>query len=158
MRKLLSLLSLVSLFSCGGSQKIFERKLQDGSSVIVKKGVFSGINFLYAEKKAQKSILYKLYYECECGFDNKIALRKDYTNKNGDLSFWTAVTDTVSSPKFFTDTLTTNRLYSPIEFMPITEEEISLLEEGLIKIDKPCCSNPNKPITKIIGYVRQKLH
>lgn len=46
----------------------------------------------------------------------------------------------------------------PVEFLPITEEEISLLEEALNKVDKACCKNPDKPISKIIGYVRVKTN
>ncbi len=102
--------------------------------------------------------MYKLYYECECGFDNKIALRKDYTNKNGELTLWTAVTDKTNNPNFFGEIIAVNRLYTPFEFMPITQEEINLLEEGLNKVDKACCKNPDKPVSKIIGYVRVKLN
>lgn len=146
------------LTSCGSAQKLVEKTIADNGKATVKKGLFSGIDYIYVEKKLKNKIQYKLIYDCECGINNKISLRKEDLSNHKQTTVWTAVTDTTNGPNFFGETITANRLYSPVEFMLITEEERSLLEEGLSKVDKACCKNPDKPISKVVGYVRVKLN
>jgi hypothetical protein len=77
---------------------------------------------------------------------------------DGTHTSWTSVTDTTEQPKLFGEMIATNRLVTPIEFIQITHEEINLLEEALDKVEKTCCKNPGKPISRIIGYVKVKLN
>lgn len=156
--KCIVFLSMITLLiSCGSAQKLVERTTTNNGKAIVTKGLFSGIDYIYVEKKLNRKIQYKLIYDCECGVDNKISLRKEDLSDTKQTTAWTAVTDTAGSPKFFEEVIAGNRLSSPIDFMPITQEEISLLEEGLRNVGKPCCKNTDKPVSKIIGYVRVKL-
>lgn len=151
-------MAITFLTSCSSAQKLIERTTADNGKAIVKKGLFSGIDYIYVEKKLGGKIQYKLFYDCECGVNNKISLRKDDLSNSKQTTVWTAVTDTVGQPKFFSDVIDEKRLAVPVEFLPITEEEISLLEEGISKVNKECCKNPDKPVSKIIGYVRVKLN
>jgi len=157
--KYLVLISMIILLTCCSSgQKLLERTTSDNGRVVVKKEFFSGIDYIHIEKKIKKRLQYSMIYDCECGVSNKISLHKAIMLDNGIRTSWTAVTDTVGQPKLFADVIDEKRLTSPIEFMPITQEEVSLLEEGLSKVDKACCKNPDKPVNKIIGYVRVKLN
>jgi hypothetical protein len=158
MKYLIFVLIPAFLTSCGSAQKLVERTTADNGRAIVTKELFSGIDYLYVEKKLKSKIQYKLIYDCECGIDNKISLRKDDLSDSRQTTVWTAVTDTVGKPIFFGDVIAASRLYSPFNYMPITQEEVSLLEEGLSKADKACCRNLDKPVSKIIGYVRVKLN
>ncbi len=157
--KCLIFISMITfLTSCGSAQKLIEKTTADNGKATVKKDLFSGIDYIYVEKKLKNKIQYKLIYDCECGINNKISLRREDLSNRKQTTVWTAVTDTTNGPNFFGETITANRLYSPVEFMLITEEERSLLEEGLSKVDKACCKNPDKPISKVVGYVRVKLN
>lgn len=156
MKAILIFLFLICLLSCSTGQKLIERKLDDGGTVTVKKEKFSGVDYLYVEKNIGKRKLYKLYYGCECGFDNKILLKKNTFNDNGEIIIWEAVTDTVGQIKFFDKSITSSRLFLPLTFFSITAEEVSVLEEGLNQINLSCCRNPNKPISQIIGFVKAK--
>jgi len=158
MKYLIFIMAITFLTSCSSAQKLIERTTADNGKAIVKKGLFSGIDYIYVEKKLGGKIQYKLFYDCECGVNNKISLRKDDLSNSKQTTVWTAVTDTVGQPKFFSDVIDERRLAVPVEFLPITEEEISLLEEGISKVNKECCKNPDKPVSKIIGYVRVKLN
>ena len=158
MKYLIFIMAITFLTSCSSAQKLIERTTADNGKAIVKKGLFSGIDYIYVEKKLGGKIQYKLFYDCECGVNNKISLRKDDLSNSKQTTVWTAVTDTVGQPKFFSDVIDEKRLAVPVEFLPITEEEISLLEEGISKVNKECCKNPDKPVSKIIGYVRVKLN
>lgn len=147
----------MSIFgSCGSAQKLLEKNTDDGGKVIVKKEFFSGIDYLHIEKKVKGKVQYYIFYDCECGIANKIGLRKG-VGEGKDRTLWVGVTDTIQ-PKIFNVPIDANRLITPIEFMPITQEEKSLLEEGLSKVNKECCKNPSKPIKDIIGYVRVKTN
>lgn len=152
------ILATMLFASCGGGQKLFERATPDNGRVVVKKEFFSGIDYIHFEKKIKKRLLYSMIYDCECGITGKISLHKATIADKGTRTSWTAVTDTTDKPIFFGEIIAESRLHIPTEFMPITEEEISLLEEALSKVDKACCKNPDKPISKIIGYVRVKLN
>ena len=158
MKYLIFIMAITFLTSCSSAQKLIERTTADNGKAIVKKGLFSGIDYIYVEKKLGGKIQYKLFYDCECGVNNKISLRKDDLSNSKQTTVWTAVTDTVGQPKFFSDVIDEKRLAVPVEFLPVTEEEISLLEEGISKVNKECCKNPDKPVSKIIGYVRVKLN
>lgn len=158
MKHLFFITIITLLTSCSIAQKLVERTTADNGKAIVKKGLFSGIDYIYVEKKLKSKIQYKLIYDCECGIDNKISLRKEDLSNSKQTTVWAAVTDTASNLNFFGEVIAANRLYSPFNYMPITQEEISLLEEGLSKVDKACCKNPDKSISKIIGYVRVKLN
>ena len=158
MKYLIFIMAITFLTSCSSAQKLIERTTADNGKAIVKKGLFSGIDYIYVEKKLGGKIQYKLFYDCECGVNNKISLRKDDLSNSKQTTVWTAVTDTIGQPKFFSDVIDEKRLAVPVEFLPITEEEISLLEEGISKVNKECCKNPDKPVSKIIGYVRVKLN
>jgi len=144
--------------SCGSAQKLLEKNTEDGGKIIVKKGLFSGIDYIYVEKKMKSKIVYKLFYDCECGIANEIRLKKEDLSNKEKTTVWTAITDTTNGPTFFGEAIAASRLYSPLEFMPITQEERSLLEEGLSKVNKECCKNPSKPVKDIIGYVRVKTN
>lgn len=144
--------------SCGSGQKLFERATADNGRIVSKKEFFSGIDYIYIEKKIKKKQKYYMFYDCECGIANKISLRKGIIADDGSRTLWTGVTDTVGQPKFFNDVIDEKRLYTPIEFMPIPKEDLDLLEESIAKVNKECCKNPDKPISKIIGYVRVKLN
>jgi len=147
----------MSIFgSCGSAQKLLEKNTDDGGKVIVKKEFFSGIDYLHIEKKVKGKVQYYIFYDCECGIGNKIGLRKG-VGEGKERTLWVNVTDTIQ-PKIFNVPIDANRLITPIEFMPITQEEKSLLEEGLSKVNKECCKNPSKPIKDIIGYVRVKTN
>lgn len=155
--KYLIFLSLMSIFgSCGSAQKLLEKNTDDGGKVIVKKEFFSGIDYLHIEKKVKGKVQYYIFYDCECGIGNKIGLRKGVGEGN-QRTLWVGVTDTIQ-PKIYNVPIEANRLITPIEFMPITQEEKSLLEEGLSKINKECCKNPSKPIKDVIGFVRVKTN
>ena len=130
----------------------------DNGKIVAKKEFFSGIDYIYIEKKVKRKQKYYIFYDCECGVANKISLRKGVIADDGTRTLWTGVTDTIGQPKLFNDVVDDKRLSIPLEFLPITEEEISLLEEALSKVDKACCKNPDKPVSKIIGYVRVKLN
>lgn len=159
--KYIIIVSMISLLtSCGNTQRLVERTIGDNGKAIVKKGNFSDIDYIYVEMKLKNKIQYKLFYDCECGIDNKMSLRKDDLSDPKQITAWTAVTDTAGIPKFFDEVIGAGRLYSPFSYMPITQEEVSLLEEGLgkVDVDKPCCKNPDKPVRKIIGYVRVNLN
>lgn len=158
MKYLIFMSAITFLTSCGSAQKLVERTTADNGKATVKKGLFSGIDYIYVEKKIKRKIQYKLIYDCECGIENKISLRKEDLSDSKQTTVWAAVTDTTSTPSFFGEVVAAARLYTPFEFMPITEEEITLLEEGLSKVDKACCKNPDKPVNKVIGYVRVKLN
>jgi hypothetical protein len=155
---ILLLMSMTVLISCGNAQKLLDRTTADKGRIIVKKGLFSGIDYIYVQKRIDRKIKYKLFYDCECGIENKISLRKDYVNDRGQITAWTAVTDTSGQIKFFEEEILENRLYIPTNFMPITQEEISVLTDGLNKVDKECCKNEKKPIERIIGFIRVKLN
>lgn len=144
----------VLLSACSSAQKLIDIKTDDGGKAVVKKGFFSGIDYIYVEKKWKGKLQYKLFYDCECGVAKKISLRKDYIEPNGQTSVWVAVTDTTDQTIFFDETISEDRLNIPTQFMAITEEEINLIEIGINKVDKLCCRNPNKPIRKVFGYVR----
>ncbi len=144
--------------SCSSGQKLFEKTTPDNGKIVAKKEFFSGIDYIYIEKKIKKKQQYYIFYDCECGVANKIALRKGIIANDGNRTLWTGVTDTVGQPRLFNDVVDEKRLSMPVEFLPITEEEISLLKEALNKVDKACCKNPDKPISKIIGYVRVKTN
>lgn len=145
--------------SCSSGQKLFERATTDNGRIIAKIFFFSGIDYIHFEKKIKKELVYSMIYDCECGVTGKTSLHKTIMADKGMRTSWTAVTDTMGSkPIFFGEIIANDRLYAPIEFMPITQEEISLLEEALMKVDKVCCKNLDKPISKIIGYVRVKLN
>lgn len=144
--------------SCSSGQKLFERTTSDNGKIVAKKEFFSGIDYIYIEKKVKRKQKYYIFYDCECGIANKISLRKGIIADDGTRTLWTGVTDTIGQPKLFNDVVDDKRLSVPVEFLPITQEEISLLEEALSKVDKACCKNPDKPISKIIGYVRVKLN
>ncbi len=153
------LILVVILFaSCSSGQKLLERTTSDNGKIVVQKEFFSGIHYLYIEKKIRKKLQYSIIYDCECRSPNKIALHKTVMLSNGKNTSWTSVTDTIGQPKLFKDIIDEKRLAVPVEFLPITQEEISLLEEALSKVDKACCKNPDKPVSKIIGYVRVKLN
>lgn len=153
------LIFLVIFFaSCSSGQKLFERTTSANGKIVVKKDFFSGIHYLYIERKIRKKLQYSIIYDCECRSPNKIALHKSVVLTNGENTYWTSVTDTVGHPKLFNDMIDKKRLTDPVEFLPITEEEISLLEEGISKVDKECCKNIDKPVSKIIGYVRAKVN
>jgi len=158
MKCLIFILMVNFLTSCGSAQKLIERTTTDNGKAIVKKGLFSGIDYIYVEKKLNSKIQYKLIYDCECGIDNRISLRKEDLSDSKQTTVWAAVTDTIGNSNFFGEVIAANRLSSPFNYMPITQEEISLLEEGLSKVGKMCCKNPDKPVNKIIGYVRVKLN
>lgn len=158
MKYLILILMVILFASCGSGQKLFERTTSDNGKIIAKKEFFSGIDYIHFEKKIKKRLQYSMIYDCECGITSKVSLHKAILVDNGSRTSWTAVTDTTDKPIFFGEVIEANRLYTPVEFMPITEEEISLLEEGISKSNKECCKNPNKPINKIIGYVRVKLN
>ena len=143
----------IFLISCNSSQKILERKTGDGGKVIVKKGIFSGIDYIFIEKSYNNKKVFKLFYDCECGIDNKIILRKEDWSQNKSVVNLIAVTDTTDVPRFFEELITSNRLRIPLRFVRISEEEIGLLEEAIDSVAKPCCKNPDKPIKKIIGFV-----
>jgi hypothetical protein len=155
-----SVLILMVMFftSCSSGQKLFERTTSDDGKIIAKKEFFSGIHYIYIEKRVKRKMQYSIIYDCECRSPNKIALHKTVMQRDGTHNSWTSVTDTIGQPKLFNDVVDEKRLSVPIEFLPITQEEISLLEEALSKVDKACCKNPDKPVSKIIGYVRVKLN
>lgn len=153
------LILVVILFASWSSgQKLFERTTSDNGKIVVKKEFFSGIHYLYIEKKIRKKLQYSIIYDCECRSPNKIALHKTVMLSNGKNTSWISVTDTIGQTKLFGDIIDEKRFSVPVEFLPITQEEISLLEEALSKVDKACCKNPDKPISKIIGYVKVKLN
>lgn len=158
MKSLFFLLLIIALTSCSSGQKLFEITGSDNGRITAKKEKISGIDYLYIEKKISGKQKYYIFYDCECGVANKLALRKGVLADSGIRTLWTGVTDTSRGPLFFNDLVDEKRLNKPIEFMPITEEEINILEEGLNKVDKECCKNPDKPVNKIIGYVRVKLN
>ena len=144
------------LISCYGGEKLIKRATADNGKAIVKKSYFSGFDYLYVEKRLKNKIHYKLFYKCECGINNKISLDRDDYSDPKEVTVWTAVTDTAGGPNFFGEVIDANRLNSPLSYMPVTQEETSLLEEGLSKVDKACCKNPDKPVSRIIGYIRLK--
>lgn len=152
------ILVVILFASCSSGQKLFERTTSDNGKIVVKKEFFSGIHYLYIEKKIRKKLQYSIIYDCECRSPNKIALHKTVMLSNGKNTSWISVTDTIGQPKLFGDIIDEKRFSVPVEFLPITQEEISLLEEALSKVDKACCKNPDKPISKIIGYVKVKLN
>lgn len=152
------ILTIIFFASCSSGQKLLERPTSDNGKIVVKKEFFSGIHYLYLEKKIGKKLQYSIIYDCECRAPNKTALTKTIVLGSGIHTSWLSVTDTVGQPKLFNDVIDEKRLSVPVEFLPITEEEISLLEEALNKVDKACCKNPDKPISKIIGYVRVKTN
>lgn len=152
--KFLIFISIISIFSsCGNAQKLLERKTDDGSIITVKKGFFSGIDYLHMVKKNEGKVEYYIFYDCECGIEKKISLRKGIGQDN-ERTLWVGVTDTISQPNVFDEPVAANRLITPIEFISISQEERSLLEEGLSKLNKDCCKPTNKPIGKFIGFVR----
>jgi hypothetical protein len=154
MRYLFFISMITFLTSCSSGQKLVEREIDDGGKVIMKKGLFSGIDYIYIEKRLQRKVVYKLFYNCECGIERKLSVRKNFTDSKGQIAAAIAVTDSsFAKYKFFGDTIALNILVNPIEFIQITQEEINLLGEALSKVDKACCKNPDKPISKIIGYV-----
>lgn len=109
-------------------------------------------------KKIKRRLHYSMIYECECGITREISLHKAIMIDKRMRTSWTAVTDTTDKPMFFGEIIEDSGLHTPMEFLPITQEEISLLEEALSKVDKACCKSPDKPVSKIIGYVRVKLN
>jgi hypothetical protein len=156
--KVLIFISIVSIFgSCGSAQKLLERETDDGSKIVVKKDFFSGIDYLHIEKKNKGKVVYYIFYDCECGIGNKIGLRKG-VGQDQERTLWVGVTDTTSSPNVFGEPIVASRLITPIEFIPITQEEKSLLEGGLSKVDKDCCKPSGKPLNKFIGYVRVRTN
>lgn len=77
---------------------------------------------IYIEKN-RTQIKYKLFYNCECGVDKKIALRKDYVDEYNQATAGTAVTDTaVGKIKFFDEEILLSRLLTPVDFMPVSQE------------------------------------
>ena len=152
------ILTIIFFSSCSSGQKLFERTTSDNAKIVVKKEFFSGIHYLYIEKKIGKKLQYSIFYDCECIAPNNTSLNKTIVLGNGIHTSWLSVTDTIGQPKLFNDVIDEKRLSVPLEFLPITEEEISLLEEALNKVDKACCKNPDKPISKIIGYVKTKIN
>jgi hypothetical protein len=157
--KAVSMLSIAAIFlSCNAGQKLIVKQTEDGRILSARKNYFSGIDYIYIESKLKGKLKYYLYYDCECGVDNKISIRKGVLSGIGSRSLWAGVTDTAEDIKLFNEPVASNRLISPIEFMPITQEEISILEEGLRRVDKECCKIPDKPVSRIIGYVRVKTN
>lgn len=144
------------VISCGGS-KLFERKTPDGGVVVVKQELFSGIDHLYIEKKNKHRLAYYMFYDCECGV-NKSSLRKGVISDNGTRTLWIAVTDTVGQAAFFDQIIDINRFTDPVEFLPITSEEISILKEGIDRSEKACCKNPSRSIDKVIGFLSIKTN
>lgn len=159
MRLLFLVLMLFTLStSCGSQKKLLEATTTDGEKVIIKKGLFSGIEYLYVEKKMRNKLKTYMFDDCACGISNKIALRKGVISDEGVRSLWTAVTDTVGQPRFFDDVIAPDRLIQPVEFMSASDNEMLLLQEGINKSNKECCKNPAKPIKSIIGFLRVKLN
>jgi len=159
MKHIIFVTIIISVTSCNSGQKLFQRTTtSDNGKITVKKGFFSGIHYINFEKRIPGKVKYYMFYDCECDDLNKLALRKGVMLDDGNRTLWNAVTDTTGGQSFFfNEMIAKDRLNIPIEFMAITEEEISLLEEGISKVDKVCCKHPDKPIKKIIGYVRVKL-
>lgn len=146
------------LTSCSNGQKLAERKTDDGGKVIIKKGLLSGIDYIYVEKRLKGRAEYKLFYNCECG-QRKLSVHKNFKDFEGREVAAIAVTDTSYGQfKFFSDTIALTRIFIPIVFIAITQEENYFLAEALHKVDKACCENADKPVNKIIGYVKVKLN
>lgn len=156
MRILILTMTALLFISCGSSQKLIERRTQDNATVVVQKRYFSGNHYLYLEKKEGKKILLSIIYSCECRSPNKTSLHKSIVSTNGESSSWISVTDTTGKIGLFGERIDNNRLKFPTEFMPIDREEVDLIQEAVNKVDETCCRNSNKPLNKIIGYVRLK--
>lgn len=147
--KLFSFLCTILLSCCSSERKLFERKTSDGK-LIARSGYFSGIDYLTVEKTQQGGeIDFKLLYDCECGY-NKMRLTKYDRNNNS----WHAVTDTLTNPMFFDEIVQKEILVYPISFEQITDEQKKLLRDAIEKSNVKCCSNSNKSIDRIIGFVK----
>ncbi len=157
MKFFICILIVCMVGSCGGAKKLLEKNTDDGGKIIIRKELFGGIDYLHIEKKIKGKVQYYIFYDCECGIENKIGLRKGVW-EDAKRTLWVGVTDTAIMPKIYSEPIAADRLISPIEFMPITNEEKSLLEEGLRRVNKECCRNPSKPLKELIGYVRVKTN
>lgn len=146
----------VSLTACINERKLFEKATLDEGKIIARKGAFAGTHFIDIVKKKKGKSQYSIIYICECDSSSKISLQKTFRNDDGTFVSWTSVTDTSGQPKLFNTLIQKKKISYPIEFLPITPEEISLVEEAVGKVVKTCCRKPNKPINKIIGYVKVK--
>ncbi|MBA4145105.1 MAG: hypothetical protein C0523_05030 [Cytophaga sp.] len=65
-------------------------------------------------------------------------------------------TDTIPNTFFLEKELNVERVVRPLTFLPITKEEIELLQIGIEKSDG-CNSYSAEPLSKIIGYVKTTL-
>jgi hypothetical protein len=154
MRHILIALLSLSGFSCGGSEKLFKAKTKDGGEMTARRGFFSGIDYLFFEKRINKRVAYSITYDCECKSRMKISLIKRFSTTDGQGSSWLSVTDTTSGLKLFGDSIDTKRVKYPVEFIPISSEEVLLIQQAINTSSKECCNLPSKPISNVIGYIK----
>lgn len=58
--------------------------------------------------------------------------------------------------ELYDERIDNNRLKFLIKFMPLNREEVDLIQQAVNKVGERCCRNSNRPLNKIIGYVRLK--
>ena len=148
-RQFMCSLVLVLAMSCSSESKLFERKIPNGK-IKATQGKFSGIDYLTIKKNVDRNTVYKLIYDCGCT-DNRMSLTK-YDKENQP---WYAVTDSSRNFSFFGELLQDEILIKPVVFEIISREEMSLLTEAISKSGLSCCSGSNKPIDKVIGFVKR---
>ena len=145
------------LTGCYSGTRLVKVKNRDGTVLIAKSEIFSGISYLYFEKKVKRGLLYSIIYDCECGIgNNKTRIHKSVYLDGKPHSLWLAVTDTSKQFALFDEVIDSTRIYQPFTFMKMTDEETSLITEALAKVNKECCRHAGKPFEKVIGYVRQR--
>lgn len=102
------------------------------------------------DKKDSTNEKLKLHFDCECN-NWKQGLSKEFKSY-----YWKAVTDTGEVYRFY-DYEVSGRLTTPIQFLPITKDEILLLQRAISLSTEQCCYNASKPVDKILGFVRTDI-
>ncbi|MFD0998700.1 hypothetical protein ACFQ21_05250 [Ohtaekwangia kribbensis] len=147
--KYIKLIIPLIFIACSSTSKIYNNKA-GRVHTFIRKGYFSGITYLVIDKHDSINEGLKLHFDCEC--DNwKQGLSKEFKSY-----YWKAVTDTIQVCKFY-DYELSGSLTKPMQFLPITREESLLLEKAISLSAESCCNNANKPVGKIIGFVRTDI-
>lgn len=152
--RLLPVILVFVLSACSSGQLLLKQQLPGGEEIIARKDYFSGIHYLYIEKKTAGRKVYSMIYDCACSGNRKNSIRKEIVAGKGKYVSWVGVTDTTGHPRFANTSIDSSRLYRPLQFQPISREETSVLEDAITKTEKPCCRYPGHSVQQVIGFVR----